>query len=113
MRSRVEATLRAAGLAALVVWILLGVRPRASRDATAGVAGLSDALARWTTADPVGAVHVRLDTAPDATHAAWLSALRVAGIAVGWQGDRRALSQSSRSFGPLPAEEWNRVNFEA
>ena len=78
--------LRIAALAALTMWIALAALPRAGRRDSASVDALDAALPRWTSGDPVAAVQVRLDTAPDAAHVAWLAALRAAGVAVTWQG---------------------------
>lgn len=94
-RLRLERALRLLGLVALAAWILLALRPRAGRSERADVRGLAQALERWTRSDPIVSASVALDTVPDAAHAAWLAALRDAGVPVHWSGAREPLAVES------------------
>ena len=87
IRRRVEVVLRTVAAAAVVAWIVNAAVPRA--DGVVSVRGdeLGDALPSWTRDASVGAVHVRLDTTPDAVTAAWLAAIRGAGTRLSWESD--------------------------
>src|SRR5687768_3960898 len=89
-RVRLERVLRAVGLSALALWIASAAWPRHDRNAVLRGDALVDALPRLTVQAPVNAVHVLLDTVPDAPNAAWLAALRGAGVAVSWSGAARS-----------------------
>lgn len=85
-RIRLERVLRAVGLIALVLWIVNAAWPRHDGSTVLRGDALDDALPRLTVQEPVNALHVLLDTVPDAPNAAWLAALRGAGVAVSWSG---------------------------
>ena len=84
MRS-LASVLRAAGLAAVALWIANALVPRARVTVLAGEE-LADELPRITSSGD-GAVEARLDAAPGTQERHWLAALRDAGIDVRWRGD--------------------------
>lgn len=86
-RVRVERVLRAVGLAAVAVWILLALRPQAGRSERATTRNLPESLDRWTRSDAIGSASVHFDTLPDEAHTAWLRALQGAGVPVHWSLD--------------------------
>lgn len=85
-RGRAERLLRPAAWLALLAWVALALLPRGGEVAVADE-DLDRALERWTRSAAPAAVHVALDTAPDARSRDWLVALRRAGARVTWSGD--------------------------
>jgi hypothetical protein len=82
-RLRAERALRIVALVALALWTANAARPSVSaREELRGVQ-LASALPRLTRA-AVDSVHVELDSVPSAASAAWLAALRGAGVGVSW-----------------------------
>src|SRR5690349_20570023 len=94
-RLRIERALRVIGLAALVAWILVALRPASGRTERATGGGIASALERWTRADPIASAAVTFDSVPDETHLAWLAALERAGVPVHWSGARDPLALES------------------
>ena len=87
MRSRAELSLRILGVAAILAWIALALTPRSGGIVVARGSEVGGELERWTRDAAVAAVHVRVDTNPDAVTSAWLAALRRAGTEVTWSGE--------------------------
>jgi hypothetical protein len=85
-RVRLERLVRAIALVSLALWIANAAWPRSDRAAVIRGPSLGDALPRLTTAEPADSIHALLDTVPDARTAAWLAALRGAGLGVSWSG---------------------------
>ena len=81
---RLERILRIVAILALAAWVATLLRPSASKREVATEASLQQALTHWTRSDRVDSVHVQLDTVPDPTSIAWLTALRGAGVHVSW-----------------------------
>ena len=92
MRSRAERLLGFLGIAAIVLWTVNALVPRVSQPPAETVSDLPAQLPRWTRAHAPRAVHVRLDTIPDAATAHWLAAMSRAGTAVSWDGSVPALA---------------------
>ncbi len=92
MRSRaehIEWALHAVALAGVTWAIWWCVSTGAGSGAeVAEPSAVHAALARWSTTDPVSAVHARFESVPDGMERDWLRALRGAGVRVGW--DTRA-----------------------
>ena len=91
-RLRLERALRVIGLAALVAWILVALRPAWGRTERASGGAIASSLERWTRSDAIASAAVTFDTVPDATHIAWLGALERAGVPVHWSGAREPLA---------------------
>ena len=81
-----------AGFAAIAAWIALALVPRRAGPVALGVADLQRELPRLTRAGAVTGVQLRIDSLPDAAATAWLTALRRAGVDVGWRGDLAPLA---------------------
>ncbi|MGQ0643219.1 MAG: DUF4159 domain-containing protein [Gemmatimonadaceae bacterium] len=58
---------------------------------------------RWTRTDPAQMLHVRLDTVPDATHSAWLAALRGTGARVSWSASDIPVTAVAAFRSPEPS----------
>lgn len=100
---RIERILRAIAALALAVWVLNALRPAPSRVAIADGAQLAATIKRWTTAEIAPTLHVRLDTVPDAVHAAWLAALRAAGARVSWSSSSIPVTAVAAFRSPEPS----------
>src|SRR5689334_13771612 len=94
-RLGLERALRLVGIAAVVAWILVALRPSSGRTERATGATLSTSLERWTRSAAIASAAVRFDTVPDAAHLEWLAALQRAGVPVHWSGALDALAVES------------------
>jgi|HubBroStandDraft_2_1064218.scaffolds.fasta_scaffold05126_3 hypothetical protein len=105
MRSRaerIEWALRAAALAGVVWSIWWCVSTGAGSGAEVAEPGaVHAALARWSTTDPVSAVHARFESVPDGVERDWLRALRGAGVRVGWSTGATTLVATAVDAEPI------------
>ncbi len=107
MRSRaerIEWALHAVALAG-VAWAIWWCVPTGggSGAEVAEPGAVRAALARWSTTDPVSAVHARFNPAPDGMERDWLRALRGAGVRVGWE--TRATTLGATAVGAEPVAD--------
>src|ERR1700735_2200833 len=105
MRSRakrIEWALHAAALAGVVWAIWWCVSTGAGAGAEVAEPGaVHAALARWSTTDPVSAVHARFESVPDGVERDWLRALRGAGVRVGWSTGATTLVATAVDAEPI------------